>query len=49
MNNNRAPMNDQNIRLAVSYALDRQTPFSRRSSPVRVEEHEPLVSIALGL
>ncbi len=27
MNQNRAPMNDQNIRLAVSYALDRRTFF----------------------
>ena len=27
VNNSRAPMNDQNIRLAVSYALDRRTYF----------------------
>ena len=28
LNNNRAPMNDQNLRLAVSYALDRATYFT---------------------
>ena len=27
VNNSRAPMNDQNLRLAASYALDRQTYF----------------------
>ena len=49
VNNNRAPMNDQNIRLAASYALDRRTFHSAFLNNYGEKNTSPWTTQTLGI